>query len=34
MNKELQRIKTKLLHVGCPVKFMNDTFFKFNAGKD
>ena len=34
INEELQRIKTELLHAGCPVKFMNDTFFKFNAEKD
>ena len=25
INEELQRIKTELLHAGCPVKFMNDT---------
>ena len=31
--KELRRTKTKFLHAGYPVKFINDTFFKFNEEK-
>ena len=32
-DKELRRTKTKFLHAGYPVKFINDTFFKFNEEK-
>ena len=32
-DKELRRTKTKFLHAGYPVKFDNDTFFKFNEEK-
>ena len=30
----LRRIKTKFLHAGYPVKFINDTFFRFNKEKE
>ena len=33
-NKELRRIKTKFLHTGYPVKFINDTFLRFNEEKE
>ena len=32
-DKELRRIKTKFLHAGYPVNFINDTFFRFNEEK-
>ena len=32
-DKELRRIKRKFLHAGYPVKFINDTFFRFNEEK-
>ena len=32
-DKELRRIKTKFLHADYPVKFINDTFFRFNEEK-
>ena len=32
--KELRRIKRKFLHAGYPVKFVNDTFFRFNEEKE
>ena len=31
---ELRRIKTKFLHAGYPVKFINNTFFRFNEEKE
>ena len=33
-DKELRRIKAKFLHAGFPVKFINDTFFRFNEEKE
>ena len=33
-DKELRRIKTNFLHAGYPARFLNDTFFKFNEGKE
>ena len=33
-DKELRRIKTKFLHDGYPVSFINDTFFRFNEEKE
>ena len=33
-DKELRRIKTKFLHAGYPVNFINDTFFRFNEEKE
>ena len=33
-DKGLRRIKTKFLHVGYPVNFINDTFFRFNEKKE
>ena len=33
-DKELRRIKTKFLHAGYPVKFINNTFFRFSQEKD
>ena len=32
-HKELRRIRTKVLHGGYPVKFINDTFYRFNEEK-
>ena len=32
--KELRRTKTKYLHAGYPVKFINDTFSRFNKKKE
>ena len=32
--KELRKIKTKFLHGSYPVKFINDTFFRFNEEKE
>ena len=32
--KELRRIKTKFLPAGYPVKFINDTFFRFNKEEE
>ena len=29
-DKELRRIKSKFIHAGYPVKFINDTFFRIN----
>ena len=34
IDKDLRRIKTKFLHAGYPVKFINDTFFRFNEEKE
>ena len=31
--KELRRIKTKFLHAGYPVKFINDPFFQIQRRK-
>ena len=33
-DKELIRVKAKFLHAGFPVKFINDTFFRFNEEKE
>ena len=33
-DKELRRIKTKFLHARYPVKFINDTFFRFDEEKE
>ena len=33
-DKELRRIKSKFLHAGYPVKFIKDTFFRFNEEKE
>ena len=33
-DKELRRIKTKFLHDGYPVNFINGTFFRFNKEKE
>ena len=34
IDKKLQRIKTKFLHAGYPVKFISDTFYRFNKEKE
>ena len=33
-DKELRRIRTKFLHGGYPVKFINETFYRFNKEKE
>ena len=33
-DKELRRIKTKFLHAGYPVNFINGTFFRFSDEKE
>ena len=33
-DKEPRRIKTKFLHAGYPVNFINDTFFRFSEEKE
>ena len=33
-DKELRRMKTKFLLAGYPVKFINDTFSRFNEEKE
>ena len=33
-DNELRRIKTKFLHARYSVKFINDTFFRFNEKKE
>ena len=33
-DKELRRIKTKVLHAGYPAKFINETFLRFNEEKE
>ena len=34
VDRELRRIKTKFLHASYPVKFINDTFFRFKEEKE